>query len=202
MSYATECTGDITLDIYRSLSQQGGSFLHRGSALACKFVPTSRCLDFITFYGIRRIANVSIRFEIREDDGDKPKGAPGSSTGRLADIIVPYGNIPATFGNLSVDFAVMLPEANRTYWIVILPGDYYCSNSYIGEAYKRVEMSFSWITGNMRKVYSPSDLYCSPPGSCCWYLIGGNDSWPIATYKKTYTPPACTTPNITMTIPA
>lgn len=201
MTYETECTGYPEVDVHRPLDQQGGSFLYRGSASACKFVPTSRCLDFISFYGVRRIANVNIHFEIREDEGDKPKGAPGESTGRLADIIFSYGNIPTSFGDINVDFGLLLPAENRIYWIVIWSSDFYCSNAYISEGWRRIEMSFSWVSGNMRRTYSPSDIYCTPAGSCCWYLVGGNDSYPITTYKKKYTQ-ECPIPSLQMIIPS
>lgn len=190
MSYATECTGNIDVDInWSSVDQQGGNYLYKESAKAIKINPTSRCLDFITFYDVRRITNTGIYVEIRNDDGGKPSGNPGSATGRLVETSVPYANIPTSFGSVTVDTAVVLPSLG-SYWVVIRPSDFSCIS---GSANQRTEFSWHWLSENRSMVYGYSDLYCSPAG-CCWYGLD-YDVLPIATHKKTYSPPACTNPN-------
>lgn len=190
MGYSQEC-GDIALDInWSSVSQQGGLYLYKESARAFKINPTSRCLDFITFYAIRRIADYDIYVEIRQDDGtgNKPLGTPGSSTGLLTQVLVPYGTIPTSFGNITVDFGLLLPSIGN-YWIVLRYPSYSCSNA----ATPRLELSFHWLNENRRIIHGYSDLYCTPAG-CCWYGLN-IDVIPIATYKRTYIPP-CVAPVI------
>lgn len=178
-----QCTGNVDLDInWSSVSQQGGRYLYKESAKAIKINPTSRCLDFITFYGVRRIANVGIYVEIRQDNGNKPLGTPGESSTRLTQIPVSYSNIPTTFGAFDVDISLLLPSIG-TYWIVIRSQDYSCTNA----ATQRLELSYHYLSENRYIVYGYSDL-CSPPG-CCWYGLN-YDPIPIATYKKTYSAPA------------
>ena len=47
------CGGTPTTDIYKSKSETGGLPIYRGEAYACKFTPTSRCLDLIIFLGAK-----------------------------------------------------------------------------------------------------------------------------------------------------
>ncbi len=177
------CGGNPITDIYRPLSQQGGLIVYRGSAAACKFTPTSRCLDSIIFYGSRSYTPAhNLHFEIRENDSatNMPKGAPGTSTGRIKDVT---DSFPTSFFDYPVTFSAELPAANVPYWIVIYSDDYYCDAAYmVGN--ERFEMSQTFnISGSNRAYYSPS-------AQCSWYLSGSNDSWAIETFKTTYTAPS------------
>lgn len=182
-TYSQVCTGSPTSDIYRALSQQGGIIVQRGRAHACRIVPTSRCLDFILFSGVKRYANYNVHFEIRQDSGGLPSGTPGSTTGRITDIIVPYSDIPTTHGPLSVTFATILPVANVPYWIVVYSADYVCDSNVSTPGNERIEFSFSFVNTTVDRAYYGDIL----PAPCEWHFL--QYSWAFEAFKLTYSPP-------------
>ena len=179
MAYSDSCIGTPTLDIYRATSQTGGFVIYKGYAMAQKIVPTSRCLDFVLFNNVKRYGNYSMHFEIRQDSSGSPSGTPGSSTGRIVDILVPYGNIPTTYGPMTVDFLTILPAANVPYWIVVYPSDYACNSATGGAGYERLEFSRSFTGSTERAAY----VDMAP---CRWQSLAG-DAWAMEVYKLTYT---------------
>lgn len=193
-TYSSDCSLPATW-IVRSPSQVGGFMIYRGFAGACKIVPTSRCLDNIWFTNVRRPSGShnDIHFEIREDSGGLPNGAPRSSTGLLIDKTVPYSNISTTASTLIVDFTIILPTTNVPYWIVVYSSDYGCSSTWgTGTTNERIEFSRSLTGSNI--------TYYSAP-ACQWQSVM-SDSWAIEAYMWTYSPPVFTTINITPTAPS
>lgn len=181
--YAEECTGYPAVDINRPYDSNAGSVvIFRCATTACKITPTSRCLDFITILRIKRYASANMWVEIREDDNNKPKGKPGESTGRLAEVMVPYSEIPTDFGEVHVEFGLVLPTANKPYWIVVRPSDYYCSLAYCS-GYERYHIQNANVADQSRDIGPPD---------CVWETEIW-PSWALVTYKKTYSPP-CVNP--------
>ncbi len=187
MAYSDNCSNPSS-DIYKPLSQTGGFMIYRGNAFAQKIVPSSRCLDTILFYDVKRSNTVDIHFEIRQDSGGLPSGAPGSPSGRIADITVPYGNIPTTPGYVSVDFLTILPSTG-TYWIVVRSSDYVCNTSYTsGANNERIELSRSYTSATERAAYLSS--------TCSWQSVSG-DAFAMEVFTASYTPPTLTSITIT-----
>lgn len=188
MPYDDVCKGYPEVDINRPYDATAGSVvIFRGATTSCKITPTSRCLDFITISRIKRLANMNMWVEIRQDDNNKPKGAPGESTGRLTEVSASYTEIPTDFGEIYIEFGIVLPEANKPYWIVIRPADYYCSAAYLA-GYERYHIQNANVADQSRD-YNPPDCVWDPR---IW------NSWALVIYKKTYT---CPTPVLNMTIP-
>ncbi len=187
MAYSDNCSNPSS-DIYKPLSQTGGFMIYRGNAFAQKIVPSSRCLDTILFSDVKRSNTVDIHFEIRQDSGGLPSGAPGSPSGRIADITVPYGNIPTTPGYLSVDFLTILPSTG-TYWIVVRSSDYICNPSYTsGANNERIELSRSYTSTTERAAYLSS--------TCSWQSVSG-DAFAMEVFTASYTPPTLTSITVT-----
>lgn len=184
MTYETECTGTPVIDINRQVNpDRGKRYIIKQIADALQIVPTSRCLDFIQFFNIKRLADVNMIVEIRENDPNTnlPKGDPGSSNGLLGKVNVPYSQIPLTPGNVSITIGLVLPTSNIRYWVVVYSSDFNCV---LTTSEFRYEFSLSdVVTEYMSSYFGPETTPCSWNGP----YPGG--SWALATYKKTYSPP-------------
>lgn len=176
------CSGSPTTDIYRPMDQQGGIIIYKGTVGACKITPTSRCLDVILFIGARQYStSYSLYFEIRENDPatNLPKGIPGNATGLIKQVTNTFETSFTSYPQ-SVDILAELPAANVPYWITIRSSDYVCGGGTTG--YERVELSYSFLAGNIRATYGP----VVP----CGWTGGVTDSWAMEVFKTTYTTPS------------
>lgn len=188
------CSGDVSVSQYFPVEQVGGITVWKGNALSFKIHPTSRCLQFIEMYNIKRYVSGSganLKMEVRSNSGGFPTGSPGSSTGKIGDTVTfSYLSIPLDYDTISIDIPVELPTANIDYWIVMYSQDHICDSAYMsgvdenGVTYQRFEFSYGIAgTNHNRAYYSPID-------PCAWQYPGDtNDQVNFASYTNVYTCP-------------
>lgn len=190
MTYETECSGspEVAQNNTTLLGTQWTA--QKGKASAQKIASsTFRCLDVVQFYMIR-YANVSFHIEVRKDSGGKPQGTPlVNDSGRIANFIFSYTDIPTSWGWVNGTLGVIVPTGSNV-WICFVPSDFVDSPVYRDSAYDR----FALRDGNNLTSY-PSSIYMAGEWT-------NSSSFAFAIYKKpTYTTP-CPTPAVALTIPA
>lgn len=149
-------------------------YLDRGFAIACRIIPTSKCLPYIVFhYAYNQAVGTNTIVEIRKDDNGLPMGIPG-------DLNI-YGRVSVAFPTDIYSYAVpvnaILDDIDVPVWIVLYSTDYACSNSYVGTRRLKLKKSDVGVTNNVA-VFSEAN-------GCTWAIDNSLKNLSLATYKST-----------------
>lgn len=163
--------------------------LDRGFAIACRIVPTSKCLPFIMFHGAMSLSTANnITVEIRANDPatNLPVGQPGDNNilGRVASPfyqLVGYSNNGWGDGStvpyhLAVPINTILDEIDVPVWIILYSDDYACSDAFVGSAHRRLQLAQSSIGTNNVAIFNQAN-------GCKWAIDTTINGIAITTYK-------------------
>jgi hypothetical protein len=154
-------------------------YLDRGFAIACRIIPTSKCLPYIIFhYAYNQTVSpnsINTIIEIRKNDPatNLPMGIPG-------DMNI-FGKVNVGFTTDIYSYAVpintILDDIDVPVWIVLYSTDYACSGAYVGT--RRVKLRKSDVTvDNNVAVFSEAN-------GCTWAIDTTIKSLSLVTYKST-----------------
>lgn len=165
-----------SIDIARdpSVAALPDYYLDRGFAIACRIIPTSKCLPYVVFHSAyNQLIGTNTIVEIRKDDNGLPMGIPG-------DMNI-YGRLSVAFPTDMYSYAVpinaILDDIDVPVWIVLYSTDYACSNSYVGTRRLKLKKSDIGATNNIA-VFSEAN-------GCTWAIDNSLKSISLATYKST-----------------
>ncbi len=167
-----------SLDIIRdpSTAPLPDYYLDRGFAIACRIIPTSKCLPYIVFhYAYNQAVGTNTIIEIRKNDPDTnlPMGIPG-------DMNI-FGKVTVGFTTDLYSYAVpintILDEIDVPVWIVLYSTDYACSNAFVGMRRIKLRKSDVGTTNNVA-VFSEAN-------GCTWAIDNTLKNISLITYKST-----------------
>ncbi len=167
-----------SLDIIRdpSTTPLPDYYLDRGFAIACRIVPTSKCLPYIVFHhAYNQAPGTNTIVEIRKNDPttNLPMGTPG-------DMNI-FGRVTVEFTtdlyNYAVPINAILDEIDVPVWIVLYSTDYACSNAYVGTRRVKFRKSDVGTTNNVA-VFSEAN-------GCSWVIDNTLKNLSFVTYKST-----------------
>src|SRR3990167_38213 len=167
-----------SLDIIRdpSTAPLPDYYLDRGFAIACRIVPTSKCLPYIVFhYAYNQLVGTNTIVEIRKNDPatNLPMGIPG-------DMNI-FGKVTVEFTTDLYSYAVpintILDDIDVPVWIVLYSTDYACSNAYLGVRRLKLRKSDIGAINNV-SIFSEAN-------GCTWAIDNTLKNISLLTYKST-----------------
>ncbi len=150
-------------------------YLDRGFAIACRIIPTSKCLPYIMFHNAyNQVAGQQTIIEIRKNDPatNLPVGIPGDNNifGRVAVVF------PVNYANYAVPINTILDEIDAPVWVVLYSDDYACSDAFVGSANRRLKLSKSDAGTNNIALFNQAN-------GCAWAIDPTVNSIALTTYK-------------------
>ncbi len=150
-------------------------YLDQGFAIACRIIPTSKCLPYVVFhYAYNQTPGINTIVEIRKDDPNT-----NLPMGILGDTNI-YGRVSVAFPTDIYSYAVpvnaILDDIDVPVWIVLYSTDYACSNAYLGVRRLKLRKSDVGTTNNVA-------LFSQASG-CTWAIDNSLKNISLVTYKS------------------